>query len=409
MLPVEVTTTGETPRWLHPEDRSDPPARPPRRPWPTSPNTWRLRAVRRDAVVHGRARHPRRGSLRRRRVRSRTGSVGTAPASTGGYGLTRDAGASLSASPAGSTSSRRSARGRLLGLASPPASLRSPCMPGDGHEPSASVIGLLIVDDHPVVRDGLRRHVRRRSRVLRARSMRRTGRDAVALCGRALKPDVVLMDLRMPEMDGTTAIKVDGLPRHLLLVSSSSRPSTPTPTASCHRGGATGPVEDAAVNELFRAVRGRGQGGNGAVAGGTARVLGQVRRPAKETVSERELEVLRLVARRRDQARRRPRLRQQGDGKDAPAPHLRQARRQHRGRRGYAPPSSGDCSRRARADNARLLGGEGGRQLLYGRGVVLGCDTDDHQVETGLEQQVGRVRPPRRDRAPGRLADERKG
>jgi len=47
------------------------------------------------------------------------------------------------------------------------------------------------------------------------------------------------------------------------------------------------------------------------------------------------------------------------------------------------------CSPLARADSGPLLGGEGGRQLLYDRGVVLGGDSDDHEVETGLEQHVG--------------------
>ena len=41
-----------------------------------------------------------------------------------------------------------------------------------------------------------------------------------------------------------------------------------------------------------------------------------------------------------------------------------------------------------KANNTRLRGGEGGRELLHGRSVVLGRDTNDHQVETGLEQHV---------------------
>ena len=61
---------------------------------------------------------------------------------------------------------------------------------------------ILIVDDHTLFRDGL-------SSLLRARGLEvvgeaGNGREAVELA-RALCPDIVLMDLAMPEMDGLTA------------------------------------------------------------------------------------------------------------------------------------------------------------------------------------------------------------
>jgi DNA-binding NarL/FixJ family response regulator len=67
------------------------------------------------------------------------------------------------------------------------------------------MIGLLIVDDHPVVRDGLRGMFTgdERFQVLGEAA---DGNEALAVA-RAVRPDVVLMDLRMPGMDGVTAIR----------------------------------------------------------------------------------------------------------------------------------------------------------------------------------------------------------
>ena len=65
-------------------------------------------------------------------------------------------------------------------------------------------IRLLIVDDHPVVRDGLRGMFTGEPgfEVLGEAA---NGAEALVLAG-TLRPDVVLMDLRMPELDGVAAI-----------------------------------------------------------------------------------------------------------------------------------------------------------------------------------------------------------
>jgi DNA-binding NarL/FixJ family response regulator len=66
-------------------------------------------------------------------------------------------------------------------------------------------IRLLIVDDHPVVRDGLR-GILEGSPEFEVVAEAGDGAEAVTRAW-ALRPDVVLMDLRMPGTDGVTAIK----------------------------------------------------------------------------------------------------------------------------------------------------------------------------------------------------------
>src|SRR6185369_12374156 len=89
----------------------------------------------------------------------------------------------------------------------PQCSLRWPC---NGHPPlydrhMAEEISVLIVDDHEVVREGLRLSLSRASHV-RVIGEAGDGATAVALVERR-KPDVVIMDVRMPGMDGLEATK----------------------------------------------------------------------------------------------------------------------------------------------------------------------------------------------------------
>ncbi len=70
-------------------------------------------------------------------------------------------------------------------------------------DPSGKKIGVLLVDDHAVVRQGLRMFIEMQSD-MQVLGEGTNGREAVELSDR-LAPDVILLDLLMPEMDGVEA------------------------------------------------------------------------------------------------------------------------------------------------------------------------------------------------------------
>ncbi|WP_309104470.1 response regulator transcription factor [Microbacterium sp.] len=155
-------------------------------------------------------------------------------------------------------------------------------------------IRVLIADDHPVVRDGLRGMFAGDPR-FEVVGEAGDGAEAVALA-QTLSPDVVLMDLRMPRMDGVTAIKrlaELGLPTSVLVLTTYDTDSEVLPAIEA---GATGYLlKDAPGDELMRAVEAAARGD--AVLSPTVamRLMGRVRAP-ESPLSARELEVLRLIA-----------------------------------------------------------------------------------------------------------------
>lgn len=158
------------------------------------------------------------------------------------------------------------------------------------------MIRILIADDHPVVRDGLRGILAGQDD-LEVVGEAANGHQAVTQAN-ALTPDVVLMDLRMPELDGVEAIKRlrDQLPtvRVLVLTTFDSDQDIVRAVAA----GATGYLlKDTPRDELFRAVRAAAAGETVLAPGVASRLLGQIRTPPHEALSEREREVLSAVAR----------------------------------------------------------------------------------------------------------------
>jgi DNA-binding NarL/FixJ family response regulator len=158
-----------------------------------------------------------------------------------------------------------------------------------------SPIRLIIVDDHPVVRDGLR-GMFAGDPGFEVLGEAATGAEAVTVV-EGLRPDVVLMDLRMPQMDGVTAIaelRRRGSPARVLVLTTYD---TDTDVLPAIEAGATGYLlKDAPRDELFRAVRAAAQGEAVLSPSVATRLMGELRTPAKEPLSQRELEVLGLIA-----------------------------------------------------------------------------------------------------------------
>jgi DNA-binding NarL/FixJ family response regulator len=157
------------------------------------------------------------------------------------------------------------------------------------------LITLLIVDDHPVVRDGLRGMFAGTGE-FEVVGEAADGTEALTLADR-LRPDVVLMDLRMPGMDGVRAINAlreRGLPSRVLVLTTYDTDSDVLPAIEA---GATGYLlKDAPREELFRAVRAAARGEAVLSPSVATRLIGQMRAPAQEPLSQRELEVLGLIA-----------------------------------------------------------------------------------------------------------------
>jgi len=159
-------------------------------------------------------------------------------------------------------------------------------------------IRLLIVDDHPVVRDGLR-GVFGRGDDVEVVGEAADGRAAVERAT-ALEPDVILMDLRMPGTDGVTAIRelaARGSAAKVLVLTTYDTDSDVLPAIEA---GAIGYLlKDASPEELRHAIRTAHEGGTVLAPSVAFLLMDRLRRPAAERspLSDRELEVLALVAR----------------------------------------------------------------------------------------------------------------
>lgn len=157
-------------------------------------------------------------------------------------------------------------------------------------------IRILIVDDHAVVRQGLRMFLDLDSE-LEIIGEAENGQQAVKLA-HALQPDVILMDLLMPVMNGIDAITTikSALPQiEIIALTSVLEDSS---VVGAVRAGATGYLlKDTQADELIRAIKAAAEGQVQLSPQAAARLMREVRAPeSPEALTERETEVLRLIA-----------------------------------------------------------------------------------------------------------------
>lgn len=154
---------------------------------------------------------------------------------------------------------------------------------------------LLICDDHPVVRSGLR-GILNSQPDFEVVAEAADGVQAVEFA-RRFKPDVALMDLRMPKMDGVTAtgkIKADTPEVQVLVLTTYD---TDADILRAVEQGAIGfLLKDTSEENLFDAIRQAAQGRSPLAPSVAARLVRRMRGAGDDELSEREIQILQLVS-----------------------------------------------------------------------------------------------------------------
>ena len=157
-------------------------------------------------------------------------------------------------------------------------------------------IRVLVVDDHPVVRGGLVGWLDAQQD-LTVVGEAADGLEALALVA-AAEPDVVLMDLRMPRMDGVTATERLAARHPAVRVLVLTTYDTDADIVRAVAAGATGYLlKDTPLPQLADAVRAAARGETVLAPPVAARLVSRLRAPAAEAPTAREIEVLAGVAR----------------------------------------------------------------------------------------------------------------
>jgi DNA-binding NarL/FixJ family response regulator len=158
-------------------------------------------------------------------------------------------------------------------------------------------VRVLIADDHGVVRQGLRMFLSLDPE-LAVVGEAENGEEAL-LMTRELGPDVVLMDLLMPGMDGVEATRAirNELPDVEVMALTSVLEDNFV-TAAVRAGAIGYLLKDSKPEELIRAIKGAADGQVQLAPEAAARLMREVRAPeSPEELTDRETEILKLLAR----------------------------------------------------------------------------------------------------------------
>jgi NarL family two-component system response regulator LiaR len=161
---------------------------------------------------------------------------------------------------------------------------------------TSQTIRVMLVDDHNVVRSGLATFLRAYED-LELVGEAKNGLEAIRLCQKQ-KPDVILMDLMMPEMDGIAATQaILAECPEIKIIAMTSFEEEELVHGVLAAGAISYLIKNVTSDELVKAIR-DAAAGRSTLSPEAARVLVQATRPVKQPLSdltEREREVLNLV------------------------------------------------------------------------------------------------------------------
>lgn len=157
---------------------------------------------------------------------------------------------------------------------------------------TAAPIRVLIVDDHPIVRDGIAALIERQSDMV-AVGEAATGEEAIRLHV-ALLPDVTLMDVQMPGTDGIAAVQaIRRASSHGAILMLTTYPGDAQAVRAIQAGAAGYLLKNSIRKELLDAIRSV-HAGRRVVSPDIAHALAV--HALDERLSEREVAILRLIA-----------------------------------------------------------------------------------------------------------------